>query len=179
MSSKRVINIEFVFENCDYLDIDSKYIGMIRINEIYESIRRTACNCIEKYKGTNLFFIEIFKSGNTLFKSFEKDESKETKFERLANFNDITSIVITFSDDSKEEYYVDYNGAYCEESNVNQSSMISDIGNLYILITNPEKFSSVENYIRHAICSNIHKDDQFNKLMNDKEYDELRQIGLE
>ena len=39
-------NITLVFENCDSITIDGKYVGEFIVDDIHTSIERIACNAI-------------------------------------------------------------------------------------------------------------------------------------
>lgn len=41
-------NITLVFENCDSITIDGKYVGEFIVDDIHISIERIACNAIER-----------------------------------------------------------------------------------------------------------------------------------
>ena len=56
--------IEFVFENCDSIKIEGKYIGDFLVDNLTTSIKRIACNSIEKMDVANTVAIEIHKDAN-------------------------------------------------------------------------------------------------------------------
>lgn len=56
--------IEFVFENCDSIKIEGKYIGDFLVDNLETSIKRIACNSIDKIDVANTIAIEIHKDAN-------------------------------------------------------------------------------------------------------------------
>ena len=56
--------IEFVFENCDSIKIEGKYIGDFLVDDLKTSMQRIACNSIEKIDTANTVAIEIHKDAN-------------------------------------------------------------------------------------------------------------------
>ena len=45
--------IEFIFENCDSIKIEGKYIGYFLVDDLKTSIKRIASNSIEKMDSAN------------------------------------------------------------------------------------------------------------------------------
>ena len=135
--------ITFVLENCDCITIDGKYIGDFFIEDIRTSIKRIACNAINKMDVVHTFAIEIHKDANKERCPFGFIEDKELTFNRLVFYDDITSIDFKLVEDYVEEsrepiiehyhYYVHWTGEsdYINEA---QKSYISNVGNLYIVI---------------------------------------------
>ena len=50
-------NITFIFENCDSITIDGKYIGYFLVDDMHTSIERIACNVIERMDTADTFAI--------------------------------------------------------------------------------------------------------------------------
>ena len=142
---KNIKSIELILENCEVIEIESKYIGMFRMDDIRTSIYRIACNAISKSQTAHSVAIEIFSEANVKYSPFGNCE-EQLKFYRLAEWKDITSIELHYEDGSTETYYVDYddgeNDALGAE-NLNQKNYISTLGNLYIVI---EKDKTVFDY---------------------------------
>ena len=90
----RLKNITFVFENCDTITIDGKYIGDFLVADLKTEIRRIACNAIERMDIAGTIAIEIHKDANKEYYQFGQNQYEKFKtkvFDRLAD-NDITSI---------------------------------------------------------------------------------------
>lgn len=151
--------IEFVFENCDSIKIEGKYIGDFLIDNLKTSIKRIACNSIEKIDVAKTVAIEIHKDANKERCQFDQDHIenfKQMTFDRFKAYGDITSIQFELEEDYVEEgqlprrecydYYVDWTGD-SEYTNEAQKTYLSKEGNLYIAIAdekNIEDFFDLE-----------------------------------
>jgi len=159
-------SIEFILENCDSIVVDGKYIGYFDVSDIKSSISRIACNSIARMDVANTVVIETHNDANKKRHLFECDEfEEESTFDRLCA-GDVTRIMFDLIDefppvDSREQkiehydYYVDWVGCNDDDSeNKAQTTYVSDLGNLYLVIS---KEKSVEDF--------------FNKEeINDKDY---------
>lgn len=143
--------ITLVFENCDAVTIDGKYIGYFLVDDICTSIKRIACNAIERVDIANTFAIEIHKDANKERYQFDQtdyEDFKQMTFDRIGNCRDITSIQFELIEDYVEEgqvprvehydYYVDWTGE-SEYKNNAQTNYLSKCGNLYIVISGGKK----------------------------------------
>lgn len=141
-----VKSIDIVFENCEVYTFPKEDIGYFEISDIREKISRCACNAIDKYKTTYCVNIEIFDT-NRLQEDCIDSNVVADVFARIVNHNDITQIHIHYEDDTEEQYLVDYNelNEALGAPNKNQKSYISDLGNLYIVISEKEKLEDVFN----------------------------------
>lgn len=142
-------SITFIFENCDTITIDGKYVGHFVVDNIKKSILRIAMNAIDKIDSAHTFVIEIHKNANVERFPFnnEKLESKETVFKRLS-LGDITHIEFELIDRVEKEvcsfrYVVDWKDSQSEYINAFQKSYVSDPGHLYIVI---EEKGKIEKY---------------------------------
>lgn len=142
----RLKYIEFVFENCDSIKIEGKYIGDFLVDNLETSIKRIACNSIDKIDVANTVVIEIHKDANKERYQFDQDHIenfKQMTFDRFKAYGDITSIQFELEEDYIEEgqvarreyydYYVDWTGD-SEYTNEAQKTYLSKEGNLYIVI---------------------------------------------
>lgn len=141
-----VKSIDIVFENCEAYTFPKEDIGYFEISDIREAIFRCACNAISKYKTAYCVNIEIFDT-NRLQEDCIDSNVVADVFARIANHNDITQIHIHYEDGTEEQYLVDYNelNEALGAPNKNQKSYISDLGNLYIVISEKEKLEDVFN----------------------------------
>lgn len=151
--------IEFVFENCDSIKIEGKYIGDFLVDDLKTSMQRIACNSIEKIDTANTVAIEIHKDANKERYQFGQshiEDFKEMTFDRFKKYGDITSIQFELEEDYVEEgrsprreyydYYVSWTGDN-EYVNEAQKTYLSKSGNLYIVIAdkkNIEDFFCLE-----------------------------------
>ena len=92
----QIKEIEIVLENCDYILLSTKQLGMFLIDDIHITIHRNALNSISKFSVADTIFIEIY------------NRKKNQKLYRLHNHHDITSIWITYENDEQECYYCNY-----------------------------------------------------------------------
>lgn len=136
--------ITFVLENCDLITIDGKYIGNFIVEDIRTSIQRIACNSIEKMDVAHTLAIEIHKDADKTHYAFGiEDYYKESVFDRIISYDDITSIQFELVDEYTEEsqeptvehydYFIDWVEGDNQENDA-QKSYVSKVGNLYIVI---------------------------------------------
>lgn len=143
--------IEFVFENVDSIKIEGKYIGNFLVADLETSIKRIACNSIDKIDVANTVAIEIHKDANKERYQFDQthiEDFKQMSFDRIKNCDDITSIQFELEEDYVEEgqvpcvehydYYVNWTGD-SEYANEAQKTYLSKDGNLYIVIADGKK----------------------------------------
>lgn len=130
----KVKEIVLVLENCEYIKIPTKHLGNIIIEDVDMSVRRTAINAIDKIQTANSIYLEIIKPEiiKTLGMFNEDDKESLSCFQRLMQHEDITSIEVAY-DDSKEEYFVDWDWD-SEYINNYQDAQMANNGNLHILI---------------------------------------------
>ena len=91
----RLKEITFHFENCDCLTIDGKYIGNFHVGDIKTVIYRIACNSIRQMDVVHEFAIEIHKDADKSHYPLGIKEYKQSVFDRLTEWDDITSIEFT------------------------------------------------------------------------------------
>lgn len=161
----KVKGIELVLENCEYIKIPTKHLANIIIEDIDISVKRIAINSIDKLQTANSIFIEIIKPETikTLGLFDEDDEESLSCSKRLKQHEDITSVEVIYDDDSKEEFFVDWNWDN-EYINSYQDTQLANNGNLYVLI-NQKK--NLKEYLDGAFS-----DENYNYLMNEKEDNE-------
>ena len=123
---KDIKKIELVFENCDYVEIQPEDI---------------ACNSISKYKVIDDMVIILTRNANKQYKPFGFIKNKEYIFDRITEWDDITSIDITYKDDTIDHITVTWTGN-SDYNNDSQHSLLTPQGNLIIVIGN-----SVEDYL--------------------------------
>ncbi len=139
-------NVTLIFENCDYITIDGKYVGNLLVDDLHICFRRIACNAIEKVETANTFALEIHRDANKdryQFGQSDVPHFKQKTFDRIEEYDDITSIEFELEDAYVEEgeiprvehyeYYVDWVGE-SEYENEAQTSYISSDGNMYLVI---------------------------------------------
>ena len=135
------------FENCDCLTIDGKYIGNFHVGDIKTVIQRIACNSIRQMDIVHTFAIEIHKDADKEHFPLGIKENKQSVFDRLTAWDDITSIEFVLVEQCNDDvwmpiekhynYYVHWTGNN-NEVNSAQKHYISKQGNLYIVISEKE-----------------------------------------
>ena len=160
MENIRYITIEF--ENCEWITFPITVFGECHLDNISVSIDRVATNAICKSVFAREIALEIFfPEAENKYIANNFLGKKYTIIQRFMLYRDITHIILTYQDDSKETFAVDYEDeieGQLGSDNKNQKSHISECGNLYIIID-----------------ANKEVDDFFNmELINDKENMELK-----
>ncbi len=142
---KNVKSVNLILENCEVINIEPQYLGQLFLDKIRTKVYRIAMNSISRMQVVNRVAIEIFSEANVPYDSFG-EESKETIFERLTNYNDITQIELIYDDDCRdtELFIVNWeDDDKCGCTNKLQKSYISKPGNLYITIGRKLKLKDV------------------------------------
>jgi hypothetical protein len=137
---KDIEKIKFVFENCESVTIEGKYIGRLFISDIKYSIQRIACNAIREMQSCNHFSISINRKADNA-----KDKGLFGNFSRLDRINmysDITSIYVYLNDqDEPKQFYVDWDGD--DYTNQNQKVYINKFGDLFLVIDSKKTIDDV------------------------------------
>ncbi|WP_323705936.1 hypothetical protein P3U41_05915 [Mammaliicoccus sciuri] len=161
----KVKEIVLVLENCEYIKIPTKYLANIIIEDIDISVRRNAINSIDKLQTANSIYLDIIKPETikTLGLFDEDDEESLSCSKRLIQHADITSVEVAYDDNSKEEYFVDWdwNNEYL---NSYQDTKLAKNGNLQVLINRKKslkEFLDDENF-----------EVSYDYIMNEKENNE-------
>lgn len=160
-SSTEIKAIEFSFENCESFTIKKKYFGDFQIGGIVFDVSRHGSNTICKSWLAREIYMEIFQEGNepyTPFWGLMEDDSEEAEdnesegnrvkcfFDRIEWYGDITDIDILYEDGHREFYYTDYDeereGLF-DSRNKNQKCMISELGNLYLVIEEGKEVTDI------------------------------------
>lgn len=158
-------NINFItieFENCEWITFPITVFGECHLDNISASINRVTTNAICKSVFAWEVALEIFfPEAENKYIANNFFNKKYTILQRFTLYRDITHIILTYQNDSKETFAVAYEDeieGQLGSDNKNQKSYISECGNLYIIID-----------------ANKEVDDFFNmELINDKENMELK-----
>lgn len=155
-------NITFIFENCDSITIDGKYVGYFLVDDIKTSISRIGCNAINRMDICHTFAIEIHKDANKERYAFDQTHIESFKgmtFDRIKKYGDITSIQFelynAYAQVGEEvsvenyDYYIEWTGD-SEYTNASQKAYISNGGSLYITIGEKD----VEDYFDMEFINN-------------------------
>lgn len=138
----KIKNVTLIFENCDSITIEGKYIGNMIVDDIRSSFKKLGSDTINKIDVANVFAIEIHKEANE--ERYELNQTgnealRQMTFDRLKKYNDITSIKFELEEDGQAtrvesyEYWAKWVGdSY--ENNEAQTTYLSKDGHLYIVI---------------------------------------------
>lgn len=134
--------IEFQFENCEYVTINGKYVGDFLVDDIKKSFARLAANAINPLEECGTFVVELSDDANkiaNIVNSSDWGSFRDDVFSRIEQYADITGLrfVLVDYDGIEHEYsYMpvwedkDHNGM----ENLYQKSYISKNGFMYIVI---------------------------------------------
>ena len=133
----KINKIIFTLENCERVTIDWKYVGYFSIEGITEQINRVAINSIKKYRNCSSFCISLCRyANNYTVDMFGAVDDLNKSLDRINKWNDITSIEIIYSDNSKEEIYPIWLSEDKDEiENVYQKSIFNKYGDLFLKIS--------------------------------------------
>ena len=127
---KKIKAIEFGFENCECITIDSKYIGDFSMEGFETKIMGAGVCSIREYTTCEKIDLVIYKDANITVESYG---DKYKVFDRILSWNDITSICLKYEDDIEREIYVPWYEENNPYNNKAQSSFMSD-EHLYLTI---------------------------------------------
>jgi len=141
-----VKSIDIILENCEVYTFPKEDIGYFELSDIREEIFRCAINVINKYKTAHCVNIELFNTNRFQTNIFDEDDKTDT-FKRIFEGNDITQVHVKYEDNTEEQFLVDYDelNEALGAPNKNQKSYISDLENLYIVISAKEQLEDVFN----------------------------------
>lgn len=147
---KKVKEVVLVLENCEYIKIPTKHLANIIIEGIDISVTRNAINNVAKLQTANSIYFDIInpETIKTLGLFNEGDEEILSCSKRLIQYADITSVEVVYNDNSKDEYFVDWDWDN-EYLNSYQDTQIAKNGNLHVLINRKKRlkeFLDSENF---------------------------------
>ena len=166
--------IKLTFENCETADIPGWMIGEFLVSDIATEISRLGINYIGKMQIANSIVIEISRLINTPFKGFGQYKEDYMLFDRIRDWNDITSIDIYYEREREdmpenfETYLVDYSERDDEigmlgASNMNQNTYLDVCGNLILGIGKTDRVKELVDFLvarsdseisfAHDVCS--------------------------
>ena len=143
--------LDLTLENCERIRIDGKYIGMFLVDDLHTYFARVACNAIEKMETCHTFAMEIHKDADKKYDSFGR-ESETTAFTRIKEWNDITYVYFvleeTYVEDGSIPKTEEYSYGVCwtgnsDYENEAQTNYISELGHMYIVISDKNKFEDL------------------------------------
>lgn len=125
---KHISKVEIVLENTESIELPIEVFEEFNLTNISTEIRRIACNAVSRFNLTKKVNLTIPPEGNIEYTDLAGDKQKV--FDRLL-VADIVSFELTYEDNSKEEYFVDYIG---DEINFNEKVKLQEDGGLLIEI---------------------------------------------
>lgn len=130
---KKLSKIEFYFENCETASLLAPHVDRICVKGTTKDVEYVAGNLRETRECESIH-VKLKKSANELYDSFGR-MSENQLFERIAMYDDIVSVTLSYDNGSSDEIRVPYDG---EETNDLQETKIDDDGNLEITIARKE-----------------------------------------
>lgn len=128
--------LKLIFENCETITIDRKYIGALDIDNIKKSISRNACNSISSNLSCDSFVISINRklpieklSSWTIGDVLEE----RNPLIRIQQYNDITGIEVIYENDTSEYIFIQWGGD-SDYSNEYQKVYVNDFEDVFIVI---------------------------------------------
>lgn len=137
---KRII---LTFENCDSMEIQSKYIRNLYIKrasdiieQVYYADKEREVE-VETHKSAEEIFFIIKESKTLTYKPFNLFEL-DTVYNRITKFPDITHITLVYSDESKQTIAVPYEAEYNDDNKYQSVNYIRGFDDLIIRIEEEE-----------------------------------------
>lgn len=133
----RLNYVLFYFGNGDCVTIDGKHVGRFFVDETRHTINRASVESFEIMDVAHQFGIEIHKDANVDFYEFDEKDTEPVKlFDRLKE-NDLAAVQFELMDE--ENQATEYNFYFPwdendEYTNLNQETLQSQFGHLYITI---------------------------------------------
>lgn len=151
MQSIRLSSITLTFENCETMEIPATVLGNFGISGIIDSITRMAYNSILKYKVANSILIEISREALNLNLRASFDIEGVYNTPRYMRYDDITSITVTYLDESGNEIFDKYLVPWedsDDQTNPNQNTLINSNKDTLIVICKDAKEAeeTIESY---------------------------------
>ena len=134
---KEIKKITLVFENCETCELNPDMFERLSIYGIKQDITVfNSCKLIEEEYSCVDFILEINKKGLKQNAS-SYGNSYQSLEDRLKISKDITSVDITYSDDTRQEIYVPWSD---EDEFENEYQFIKElIGNIYVIVRKGKK----------------------------------------
>lgn len=143
--------LTFIFENCEEMTIDGRYIGDFWMKDLTTEISRIACNHVGPINICRDFFVELHKDADKPYRGFGLGRYEST-FNRLRNYSDITQVEVILYDqyadhpeetEIKKHYYLDWLDGNRVENSA-QTDYLAATGWLYIRVKDGEDaFSAI------------------------------------
>jgi hypothetical protein len=106
-------SINIGFENCEVATLPFVHIRGLVIDRISKKIIASQWDYSEIETCTYCKLV-IKPDGNIEYNPFEMEEYKQTLFERISKYSDITSIGIIFENGTQKNYYVPWGDSECK-----------------------------------------------------------------
>ncbi|MBO5435945.1 hypothetical protein J6A31_09135 [bacterium] len=139
MSMSKILEIEFVFENCEGLTIDGSHLNYLSITDVRPQYHYSANSSFIRMDIAHEICIQINSDGNGTYYPFNVRENAREKFDRITKFDDISQINLTIG----EADYVPHKEIISitpiwtgddDMTNAAQTSRINEDGSLQIVI---------------------------------------------
>lgn len=122
------------FENCEVLEIPYSFIGLMELSNI-----KTSMSAVKQY-GNELtsrqecgtFVMALNRGLNGSKEHYLTSWSMEKPIDRIHSYKDIVSVEIVFTDETKDEFYLNWDETDDGYTNVNQNTQMNKLGDLFI-----------------------------------------------
>jgi len=141
----KIKEIHLVFENCEVLKIPYIFVKSFRLDHITDSIIRWNGDLendnfgVAKFANSALF--QIDKSFNVVDNAPTLLDKKQLPFDRMQQYNDISTVCLIDIDRNETEYYMNYDGL---EINKLQKTKVLDNGDIFVCINKNKVFDSLK-----------------------------------
>ena len=132
---KDVKKVDIILENTDYFSVPADKLLEFSIEDIKEKITRIGCNMIGKIRSSEKIIMLIDRTAN-----YVSEISKEKYFERIKEYNDITSIEVFYSDGTSEVIFATWSDEDEYKNSFQETYIDKD---LYITIGENVKLNEV------------------------------------
>ena len=132
--TNRIKEVEFNFENCEFLTIPQDDIEYCCMSDFKISIEKCATNAILKQNIVQNVEFTLKKSANTTYICpYNPEDNKSSKFDRFLRCSDITQIAVKYEDGNEELFYTIWSNID-EYRNYYQQTILNRNGELEIRI---------------------------------------------
>lgn len=132
--SEKAFGFEFVFENCECLEISANDVGYCCLSDIQEKIERWAVNAIVKSKIVNNVEFTLKRSADVPYvPPYDSFCNQQSTFDRIMRHSDITQIKVKYEGGNSELFYPVWSNID-EYRNYYQETILHSNGELEIRI---------------------------------------------
>ena len=140
IKNKKLVKLDIVLENVEFLEFNSDDILNLSIAGITETLDYQLFDQnIFRFKKCSHLYLKVRESANSISNTTYEPEKK---FDRLLRCLDITCIELQFNDGSSETFYVEYSDRILEINDY-QEMFLNNKGDLIIIISKDISYKDV------------------------------------